>query len=289
MDDIEEKRVYDDREGREVVLVATGTGLVTVSVSGGLVGEFGLHHRCNARAVAAGGGHVAVATDEDVLYGPVETGTDGGSAVGPLEEREFGPATAVDLDAEGRPLAAGEGRVARSDAEGSWQELGDAGPVRAVDGDLLAAADGIHRVADGLPHVGLDDAHDVATAGEPLAAIERGLYRLGNGWMREHDDRTRVVASDGHRAHAATDGGLYTATRRETGGDASGGGADGDADADGAEWRRIDLPVDGRIAAIDHGESVYVATADGTLLVGTDGEWRSQALGVPDVGGIAVV
>jgi len=48
-------------------------------------------------------------------------------------------------------------------------------------------------------------------------------------------------------------------------------------------------PVDGRIAAIGHGESVYVATADGTLLVGTDGEWRSQALGVPDVGGIAVV
>lgn len=259
--DIEEKRVYADRTGRREAYVATAAGVATVAVSGAHVGEFGLASRDPARDVAAGGGLLAVATGDDVHLG---TG---------FEASAFGPAVAVGF-AGGTPLAAGpDGRVARYDD--GWTDLGRVPEVRALDGDLVAAAGGIYR-AEGT-HVGLDDARDVATAGGPFAATGNGLYRLGNGWLDETVPGERgacafaVVAGDGERVHAASGDELY---RLEAG-----------------EWTACDLPVAERVADVAHaGDCTYAVTGDGTVLAHDPGEpgWRAQTLGLPEVRAIAV-
>lgn len=257
--DIEAKRVYADRTGSREVYVATDAGVATVSVSGAHVGEFGLASRDPARDVAASGGLLAVATADDVHLGPG------------LDPAGFGPAVAVGFDGD-RPLAAApDGRVARYDD--GWVDLGRVGSVRALEGDLVAAADGVHR-PDGA-HVGLDDARDVATASGPYAATANGLYRLGNGWLNEAvgDAASGVaaVASDGDRVHAASGEHLY---RRE-----------------GERWADCDLPVAERVADVVHaGECTYAVTEAGTVLARDPGEqgWRAQALGLPGARALAV-
>jgi hypothetical protein len=260
MSSIDEKRVYGERTGSDRAFLATAAGVVRVRVSGPIVGEFDLVERCVARDVAAGDGRLAVAGD-DVLVA-VDEG---------FEATGFGPADAVGF-ADGTLVAAGEGRVAVYDDDGDWSTVGDLADVRAVDGDLLAAADGVYRL-DGLAHAGLSDAHDVAAAGVPLAATGEGLYRLGNGWMRLVEGDVRVVAADGERAHAATrDPGTLLA-----------GGSD--------EWTAVDLPVAAPVTAIAHGTTTYAVTDSGTFLAedADEGTWRTRALGVPDVRGLAVV
>lgn len=267
MSSIDEKRVYDEKTGRTDAYVATAAGVARVSVSGDTVGEFSLVHRCTARDIAAGGAHLAVATDEDVLVGPPDD----------LGRTGFGSATAVGFS-DG-PVAAGRRRVARhggTEAEewdgngdrddGEWEELSRVTDVRAVDGDLLAATDGVHRL-DGT-HVGLSDAHDVATAGAPLAATGDGLYQLGNGWMEVLDGDFRAVASDGERAHAATLDVLY-------------GRRDG-------EWDVVDTPVDDPVVGVAYGEAVYAVTADGTFLVDAGNGWRARSLGLSGACAIAL-
>lgn len=257
--DIDEKRVYADRTGKREAYVATDAGVATVAVSGAHVGEFGLASRNGARDVAAGGGLLAVATDDDVHFG---TG---------FEASGFGPAVAVGFDGD-TPLAADpDGRVARYDD--GWTDLGRVPDVRALDGDLVAAADGVHR-PDGT-HVGLDDVRDVSATGEPLAATGDGLYRLGNGWLAEQvgdegDDRAFVaVVSDGERVHAASEHGLY---RREAG-----------------EWTACSVDED--VVDVTHaGDCTYAVAGDGTFLAHDPGEpgWRRQALGLPAVRALAV-
>jgi hypothetical protein len=285
---LEEKRVYAATSGRTEAFVACGVGLARIAVSDALVGEFGLVWRGEASDVAAGSGHLAVATDEDV-----HLATGAGEAEPAFEPTGFGPATAVGIgggDATGDAtgdgtedgtedgigggsggvVAAGGARVARLDAEG-WTTLSELEDVRAVDGDLLAAGTGVHRL-DGT-HVGLRSARDVSTVGLPYAATEHGLYYLGNGWMDARDGDFRVVASDGERAHAATDGTLYER-----------GGAPDD-------WAAVDLPVEGRVVDIAHAETTYAVTADGTLLAydPAEGVWRDRSLGLADARAIAVV
>lgn len=257
MSSIDEKRVYDEKRGATEVFVATGTGLARVEVSDDLVGRFGLVERCTARDVAAFGDGVAVATDGDVLVGR-ET----------LSGTGFGPAAAVGT-ADGDLVAAGEGRVARR-RDGEWVAVGDLTDVRAIDGDLLAAAGGVYRL-EGLTHAGLEDARDVAAAGVPLAATADGLYRLGNGWMAELGGSFRVAASDGRRAHAATADALY------------------ERDPGGTEWARRDVPADGAVVDVGYGERVYAVTDDGTFLVASDDGWRTQSLGLPGVAALAAV
>jgi hypothetical protein len=254
---IEEKRVYDEKRGATAVFVATGTGLARVEVSDDLVGRFGLVERCAARDVAAVGDGVAVATDEDVLVGR-ET----------LSETGFGPATAVGV-ADGDLVAAGERGVARR-RDGTWETVGDLPDVRAVDGDLLAAAGGVYRLR-GLSHAGLDDARDVTAAGVPLAATADGLYRLGNGWMDELDGAFRTVASDGRRAHAATADALYARAPGET------------------DWTPGEVPADGTVVDVGYGERVYAVTGDSTFLVAAEDGWRTRSLGHPEVAALAVV
>lgn len=259
MDDVEGKRVFDDRADREELVVAAGLGVLSVSVS---AGRFDVVHRCTPADVASAGGRVAVATDADVLLR--EPSSEGFGAT------DFGPAVAVGF-VDGRPTAASpDGRVARRDgAEGDseWVDLGRVdGTVRAMDGRLVAASDGVYRLP-GMDFAGLDDVRDVAAAG-PLAATGDGLYSLGNGWMVERDGDFHVAGSDGTGAHAATAHALLE--RR----------ADG--------WAEVDLPADGPVAAVAYGSTVYAVAADGVVLAGRDGGWEATPLGVDGVVGCAV-
>lgn len=255
MDDIAEKRVFDDRTGERATLVAAADGLVRLSVSDGRVGEFTLVDGRPATDVASEPGEHAllVGTDRDVLVGTT------------LVETGFGPAVAVGFGEA--PLAAGpDGRLARL-VDGDWEELARLPDVRAIDGGLVATTDGVYR-ADGT-YVGLDASRDVAAPG-PLAATDAGLYRLGNGWQSVRDGPHTVVASDGRRAHAATADRLIA---RSDGG-----------------WDPVSLPDSGQVVDVGYGESVVVATADGQVLTSGDGrtDWRQTHLGVHGVRALAV-
>jgi len=264
---IDEKRVYGAKTGASDVYLASAAGVIRVSVSGDRIGGFGLAHRCVARDVAAGGEVAAAATDDGVALS--------------TEEREFddvgfGPAAAVGLH-EGHVVAAApEGRVARLDpVDGggvAWTDLGTVEDPRAVDGGLVAAADGVHRVVgDDLASAGLSDVRDVAGRGLPLAATPEGLYALGNGWMDAAAGAFSVVDSDGDRAHAAGEPGLLA---RAGAGD---------------DWEPVDLPTDGEVVGITYGpEQVIVATREGEVLADAGDGWRSQLIGARDVSAVAV-
>jgi hypothetical protein len=266
MPTIAEKRVYDDRGERRSVLVACGTGVVAVDVSGDRVGRFGVDHRCVARDIEATGDALVVAADDDVLLGAYEAG-------------EFGPAVAAGFDrrtdAAGTVVAAApDGRLARRSADGEWDDLGDVGEARAVSGGMVAAADGVYRVgSDGLTHAGLADVRDVAADGVPLAATGGGLYRLGNGWMAVRDGAFDAVgiAPDG-RAHAGGPDGLLVREGSE-----------------GADWSRVDLPVEAGVVDVAHGPELTVALTDeGGLLVTAGDGWRAEPLGLADPAGVVV-
>jgi len=268
---IDEKRVYDG-DGESVPVYVVGEfGVAAVETSDNLVGEFGLERQCTARDAAGRDGRVAVAADEDLLLGTGEG----------FEPLGVGPTVAVGFGTDGALVAAlADGRVIRERGD-SWTELGEVADVRAVDGEFLAAADGVYRAVDaGLRHVGLDDARDVSATGTPLAATGGGLYRLGNGWLAELDGECRAVSASPAdpgapagtgglgRAHAATDAALYER-------------ADG-------EWRAVSLPVDGDVVALDRGPAgAYAMTADGTFLLSVGDGWRSQPLGLRDARAVA--
>jgi hypothetical protein len=255
MTTIDEKRVYSGREGTTTVFVATELGVARVDVSGDIIGEFSLAHRCVARDIAAADGTLAVATDEDVLD----------AEFSPLG---FGPAVAVGFDGA-TLLAAGEdGRIAHRDGD-EWHELATLGDVRAIDGDLVAADDGVYRVSsDGAQHAGLTDVRDVSAAGVPLAATADGLYRLGNGWMETVVGDFHAVSATDEKAYAATAGRIVS--REEE------------------EWVDVSLPVDDSVVDIAFGDGVYAATESGTFVVTTGDGWRSRHLGLTGVTGIAV-
>lgn len=270
MDDaIDEKRVYGDRTGAVTLAVATGMGVARVAVSGEQVGEFSLASRTATRDVvtapAALGGGVAVATDDDVLLGDTED----------LADTGFGPAVAVGRWDDAVLAAGPDGTIASLNApDGDWVRLAtlDA-EVRSLDGDLVAASDGVHRFTDdGLRPAGLTDAHDVAAGTLPHAATATGLYRLGNGWLDVLDGDVRVVAitTDGGRVargHAATPDAFFEHR-------------DGD-------WEACDVP--GAVTDVAHGPRDYAITRDGTFLLRRDDGWHGHALGLPDAVGVAVV
>ena len=263
---LSEKRMYGKKRPETHAYVASGLGVTRVETAGGQIGRFSLSERCNARGVAGASGEVAVATDEDVL---VLTG-DGFVPTG------FGLATAVGYDGDGL-LAAGDSRVARYNAE--WRDIGEVTAVHAIDGDRLAAAEGVYALPS-LNRLGLVDVADVAG---DYAATESGLYRYegesadGDGeWTEVRSGRHLAVASDGEQVHAAAADGLYELT-------------------DGS-WEPCTLPVDERVVDVTHGDDTYAITENGTFLVATaaeatadgQGGWRQRSLGVPDVVGVAV-
>jgi hypothetical protein len=269
---IDEKRVYADRTGAETVLVASDRGVVVASLSGDRVGEFRLDHRTVARDVAAAGDRRAVATDEDVLAGGYET-------------TGFGPAVAVGFDGEDLLAAGPDGRVARLDDESEWTTLGHVETPRAVHGGMVAAADGVWMVDDGLRNVGLGGVRDVHGRGMPLAATDAGLYRLGNGWMDELDGAFGVVSVDSAERRSASS--------RTQSGDA----ADDRAHAVGAagtfaresigEWTAVETPAEP--VDVAYTDAATVAVTEGGALLADAGEgWRTRELGVGGVAAVAV-
>ncbi|MFP8889806.1 hypothetical protein ACLI4U_08535 [Natrialbaceae archaeon A-CW2] len=305
---IDEKRVYGDRKGAITVYVASEVGVLEVAVSGDTVGEFGLCQRCVARDVASESGTVVVGTDDDVLVATRNSGDDPDTedGIGAFEPTGHGEAVAVGID-DGTVLAAGpDGTVSRLSlenpsaetdaADGSdsvsmvseWHPLAhDAdrptpSSVSAIDGPLVGTERGVYRrVGDRLTYAGLEAVRDVSAAVTPLAATADGLYVLGNGWMRCLEGECTVVSAAHTRAHAVGEDALY-GCRFE----------DGRPTA--TDWSLVtDEPVPGvssdSIRDIGYGEGTYAVTEDGTVLVGTDSGWRSQALGVPGVSSLAVV
>ena len=273
---LDEKRMYGDKRTETVVYVAGDMGLTRVEVAGDQVGRFGLAVRDPVRDAAGRDGRLLVATAEDVLVGTGEG----------FEPAGFGPAAAVGLapgtTGSQRPVAAGpDGDVAvlRGD---EWAPVGTVSDPRALDGDLLAAGDGVYRVgSEGFNRVRESPATDVAASG-PYAACPDGLYELPDRRLR--DGEHGVVASDGGRrdgaggrAHAVAGGALFVRQDRDA-------------------WARVDLRTDGPVVDVAYGESVYAVTAAGTLLVRADpgqtpdghGGWRSRALGVREVRQLAV-
>jgi hypothetical protein len=115
----------------------------------------------------------------------------------------------------------------------------------------------------------------VTADGVPLAATEAGLYKLGNGWMDELSGDFRAVGAASSdpgvldRAHAASESGLLA---HEQG-----------------TWREVELPVEGRVVALDHGEhgGAYAVTGDGTFLLSVGDGWNHQALGLRGVRAVA--
>lgn len=310
-DSIEEKRVYSDKAGKVEVFVATELGVVTVDVAGDRVGEFGLDHRCTARSVVAAGEQVAVATEEDVdlAVGGVE-----------FEPTGFGPAVAIGF-ADGHLVAANEdGWVARYEPDAAdgdvdlaeldaadadvaeklaWKTVGRIDTVRAIDGPLVAAADGVYRIGeDDLTHAGLDDVRDVAGLGVPLAATGEALYSLGNGWIDVLEGNFRAVTSDGAaRAHAVATTTLYARVDDVAASDAGDADDVGDADdasggssnSSGSAWEAVELPTPDPVVGVAYStDAVFAVTESGTLLVDAGDGWQSQELGVRGVAALAV-
>jgi hypothetical protein len=263
---LDEKRVYGDKRDETAAYVASALGVTRVELAGDQIGRVSLEHQCTATGIAGTDGRLVVGTDEDVLVGTGEgfAGTD------------FGPAATVAI-ADDTPVAASpDGEVARLVGD-DWETLGTVGRARRMDGDLLAASDGIYRVDVGLPALGAGKTvRDVAAAG-PYAATAGGLLAYdGENWHRLVGGDCTIVAADGERAHAISEDGLLE--RR------------------GDDWRVATIPVDAAMADLTHGESLYGVTADGTFLVyaapelSPDGQggWGTRALGVREVSGVAV-
>jgi hypothetical protein len=248
-----EKRVYGDAGTATTIFVASETGLLRVSISDDIIGEFALERRGHVLDVAADDGRLAIATPEDV-----HVATKDG-----FRETGFGPATAVS-HRDGL-IAAGEGRVARYD--GTWTTLSELRDVRAIGGRMVAAESGIHQL-DGT-HVGLEDASDVSTSATPLAATSSGLYYLANGWMRALEGSFSVVAGDEHRGHAATADSFHE-------------------QAEDGEWRTVELPVEEPVVGVAHGAGSYAVTESGTVLASIGDGWRHRSVGVTDATGLAV-
>jgi len=267
MPSVREKRVYVAQADTVEAYVAADLGVAVARVSGDTVGEFSLVERCTGRDVAATAHGVAAATDEDVLVGDADG----------FEGTGFGPAVAV-TNLDGDVLAAGEdGHVARYD--GDWTTVGTVdAEVRALDADLVAAADGVHRLTDdGFAPAGLDDAQDVAAAGVPHAATPDGLFYLGNGWMDALEGAFSVVAGDPATASAGDLGRAHAAT------------ADDLYAHDGGDWQRVDLPVEESVADVAYAADAHVIlTEPGTLAVDAGEGVRHRSLGLRGARALAV-
>ena len=267
MSSIDEKRVHGPNADPVALFVASETGLARVTAVGARIGEIELVDRDAVHDLALHDGRIAATTEEDVFLG---IGAD-------AEPTGFGAATAIGSD--GTLLAAApDGTVARR-RDGKWTDVGIIEGPRAIDGDLVAAANGVYRCSDtDCQHVGLDAAADIAAAGTPHAATADGLYQLGNGWLQAVEGSFAMVSADRStadpgalgRAHAATDGALY-------------GHADGEwTTVDDVQKRVVDVAYTGTGGEIESG-GVYGVTANGTLLSETDDGWRDHPLGLRSV------
>ena len=278
----DERLLFGERRDRTTLFAGNDLGVTRIEVAAAQVGEFSLIERCSVRCLAADGGLLAVATDEDVYA----TGGERFVATG------FGPATAVGIDGAA-VYAAGDSGVGRADREAievargetsdggepatvDWESVGDAAGPQRFDGDVLAADSGVFRVGDGIENLGLSGVRDVAGDGS-LAATDDGLYRRdGEGWERVIDGDATAVVVTGDAAYAVVGGAVFE--------------RDGD-------WQERAVPGDSPAVDIAYGRELAVITEEGTVHVEADparthdghGGWRSQALGLRDVTGFVAL
>jgi len=265
MGEMADDRIYADRRGKTRVLVGSDLGVTLVETSDDRVGRFRLVRRGQVDAIAAGDGRAVIGTDEAVHLaadGDIET----------FEALGFGPAVAVGTD--GPVAAAPDGTVARHEA-GEWRTLGTVEDPAAIDGEWIAAGDGLYRIGeDSLERRG-PPARDVADGSVPIAATDDGIVRYADGeWTIERRGTFHAVASRGPEAHAVGETGL--SEHRD------------------GEWVERPVPTDERIVALGYGQGPIAITAAGTILVdppaAKDGAtgWRSRSLGLASVTGLAV-
>ena len=297
---IEEKRVYAGTADRTDAYVATGGGVVRVALSADKVGGFDMVSREPARdiavlpcedapdllGIATPTGVLVSSIGDDLAFEVVDTGS--AVAVGAhggafLVARQGGQIDRVEIE-NAEVAGMGVGDVSGA----TVTRVGSTSDPTAIDGPLVAAADGVHRViveggaepAHDLVSVGLSDARDVAGQGIPLAATADGLYWLGNGWMTAREGEAVAVAADGDgHAMAVVDGDLLVRDGSRS--------ADSGWDAD--SWSGVELPVEETAVALGYGRGVsVVVTAAGTLCVDAGDGWRHQVVGVREVAGVAL-
>lgn len=275
----DERHLFGEERPTAAGFVAGRMGVLRVELGPDRIGGFGMVDRRSATDIAASGGRVVVATDEDVLLATSDA--DEFTLLG------FGPAVAVGIDGKSVFAAAPDGSVgtatidhgAEGDAE--WRRLGDVSDPRRFDGDLLATEDGVMRSSDGLDVLGLSDVNDVArrdASGDLLVGTADGLYaRDGDDWNRVLDESIARLSFDGDDGLAVT--------------------ADGRVFRGGDSWSEVSLPGGKDAFDAASGESLYIVTKDGEMLIaaesaatsdGVEG-WRTQPLGVRDVTGFALL
>ncbi len=286
--------------------VGSKHGVTAIEIVGDEVVEYALVHDCTTRDLTAmADGTVAVAASEDVFVevqedaealadeprtdgseteesrstedaanGEAEADEEDGAANG-FVETGFGSAVAVGGD----PLLAASpsGDIAEL-IDGEWHPVGTLSTsVNAIDGDLIATGEGVFRVTEGgIQHVGLERARDISTAGVPHAATQRGLFKLGAGWMAVAEGTFTLVEGDVttadagvlRRAHAATPDQLFV--------------------FDGDSWGPWHIPVDAPVTGIGYDDAVFAVSEDGTLITATGGEWQTRHLGLSGVSGLVV-
>ena len=273
---LDEKRVFEERRGVALAFVASGIGLARVEISDDQIGRFGLVQRGTANDVAVNAfeGTVAVATADDVLVGDGEG----------FNQTGFGSAVAVAVSfTDGLVAADADGSLARYDGA-DWTSIGTvAEPVTAMDGNLVATEDGVHRIKDDhVDALGLDVVRDVAAAG-PFAATSEGVHRYVDGeWTTEIEGDANAVATADAR-----DGG-----RHGRGSIAVVDGTTVERTADG--WAGTECPASD-VVDVAVGRASYAITGDGTLFVdpptAKDGAagWASRSLGLTNVAAIGVL
>ena len=283
MQTLTEKRVFGAKTGVTDVFVATDAGVAAVTVSADQIGAFGLATQASATAIAATADRLVVGTPEGLLAADIDAASRTADVSDPafdsIGEDTIDAVAAVDIELQGILVADTDGVVFRgeqTDLTGeppSWERFGAIGTVHDIDAGLLAADDGVSRIDDGgLTNTGLSDVRAVTGVGQPLAATDDGLFRLGNGWQSVADGAFRAVAADGHgHAHAVGDAGLLVRS------------------ADDGAWTTTTPPVEGPIVdlAADRGIVVGI-TDDGTLCVTAGDGWRHQRLGLPGARGVAI-
>ena len=267
MSSLDEKRVYASVTDPETAIVASETGVASVSIAGGHVGSVSLRYRDPAVDVATHEKRVVVATDACVCE------------LADGDVRDLGgpqPTNVIAIDDQGRILAGSDGTLSRR-SDGEWHRLGSADGIRAIDGDLVASSEGVFRIAgEELRYSGLDDVFDVASAGTPHAATAGGLYALANGWTQVVDDSVSVVAADSGAANPGSPGRAHALSATHA------------YEHTASGWQQCPLPTEERVVDVAYGEEIYAITENGTFLVDDGGHWRTHPLGLRGVRALAI-
>lgn len=295
VDASEDRSLFERGPETSTLFVASEPGLASIDVAGDRIGTFELAIDRPANCVAAADNLVAVGTPDDVLVddggGAGFTSLLPGATEGsiPSTGGTDAPVCAIGVDGTRVVFATDDGAVfvcetARDPP--SWHHAGTVRDPRRADGRLVATASGVAAVGTDVQHLGLADVRDV-TQGAPVdgeansggvayAATAAGIHRFVDGdWVKEHDLPASVVAGTAGRVFAVDESGILERT------------------GDGWEYRESPpvVPVD--LAA---GETLSGVTADGTVLLAADAAqtsdghrgWRTQALGLSGVAGVAV-